>query len=73
MNSEELAEATGTYERYIREWLATQVATDTISYNPESQKFFMTPEHEAVFAGAGRPSRAWLAVGRSNMVLEARR
>lgn len=30
----ELAEATGTHERYVREWLSAQAASGYVSYDP---------------------------------------
>jgi hypothetical protein len=44
MNSTELAKATGTAERYVREWLATQAASGYIDYDAASGKFSMQPE-----------------------------
>ena len=43
MSSEQLAEATGTTERYVREWLATQAASTFIEYDAETENFWMTP------------------------------
>src|ERR1700751_3236750 len=44
MNSSELAQATGTAERYIREWLAAQAASGYVEYDAESRKFSMQPQ-----------------------------
>lgn len=50
MNSADLAEATGTRERYVREWLAAQAASGYLSYDPASASFTMEPEQAAVLA-----------------------
>jgi ubiquinone/menaquinone biosynthesis C-methylase UbiE len=49
MTPAELAQKTGTYERYIREWLSAQAATGFVTYNTASKKFSLTPEQAAVF------------------------
>ena len=41
----ELAEKTGTVERLVREWLANQVASGYIEYDPSSRKYILPPEH----------------------------
>ena len=46
--SEELAAATGTHERYVREWLHTQVAGGYVSYEPEGELFFLSEEQAAL-------------------------
>lgn len=55
MSSHELAKATNTAERYIREWASAQTASGYISYNIEKNSFFMTPEQTAVFGNAKSP------------------
>ena len=40
----QLAERTGTAERYVREWLNANAASKYIEYHPESQTYSMTPE-----------------------------
>src|SRR5258707_15101062 len=44
MSSSELAQATGTSERYVREWLAAQAASGYVEYDAASGKFLMQPE-----------------------------
>jgi ubiquinone/menaquinone biosynthesis C-methylase UbiE len=51
--SDELAKATGTHERYVREWLSAQAASGFIGYDATSRKFSMSPEQAAVFADEG--------------------
>src|SRR3954462_9569481 len=36
LNSQQLADRTGTHERYIREWLAAQAASEYITYDANS-------------------------------------
>lgn len=50
MTSAELAEKTGTHERYVREWLSSQAASGFVSYNAASGTFSLSPEQAAVFA-----------------------
>jgi 2-polyprenyl-3-methyl-5-hydroxy-6-metoxy-1,4-benzoquinol methylase len=44
LTSEELAMRTGTNERYVREWLASQAAGGYASYDAEAGRFFLTEE-----------------------------
>ncbi|MDB5524970.1 MAG: SAM-dependent methyltransferase PhcB [Rhizobium sp.] len=46
----QLAEATGTRQRYIEEWLAAQAASGFVEYDRETGKFHLSPEQAAVFA-----------------------
>jgi SAM-dependent methyltransferase len=55
MNSSELAKATGTSERYVREWLAAQAASGYVEYDAASGKFSMTPEQNMVFGDEDSP------------------
>jgi 2-polyprenyl-3-methyl-5-hydroxy-6-metoxy-1,4-benzoquinol methylase len=53
--SAQLAERTGTTERYVREWLAGQAASGYIEYDAANQTFHMTPEQALVFADDNSP------------------
>jgi len=53
--SAELASATGTNERLVREWLAAQAASGYVSYDTSTRKFSLTPEQSAVFADDESP------------------
>lgn len=44
LTSQELAKRTGTAERYVREWLASQAAGGYASYDAQTQRFFLTEE-----------------------------
>jgi 2-polyprenyl-3-methyl-5-hydroxy-6-metoxy-1,4-benzoquinol methylase len=52
----ELAEATGTTERYVREWLSAQAASDYVSYDRAGGRFYLTPEQAMVFANEESPT-----------------
>src|SRR5215470_8424233 len=41
----ELAERTGTAERYVREWLNAQAAGGYVAYEPDSCRYSLSPEH----------------------------
>jgi len=53
--SQELAERTGTDERYIREWLAAQAASGYVEFDPVARRFSLTPEQAAVLADPQSP------------------
>ncbi len=53
--SRELAARTGTFERYVREWLAAQAAAGYISCDAEAERYFMTEEQALVFAVEDSP------------------
>jgi hypothetical protein len=56
--SAELAERTGTSERYVREWLSSQAAGGYVSYDSATSKFFLSEEQ--AFALADEDSPAFL-------------
>lgn len=51
----EIAESTGVAERYMREWLSAQAASKYISYDADSEKFWMTPEQAFLLADRDSP------------------
>jgi 2-polyprenyl-3-methyl-5-hydroxy-6-metoxy-1,4-benzoquinol methylase len=53
--SAQLAERTGTAERYVREWLCNQAASGYIAYDSTSATFHITPEQAMVFANPDSP------------------
>jgi SAM-dependent methyltransferase len=55
MNSQQLAEATGTTERYVREWLAAQAASGYVDYDARAGKFSMNPEQAFALADEDSP------------------
>jgi ubiquinone/menaquinone biosynthesis C-methylase UbiE len=55
LTSAELAKKTGTHERYVREWLASQAASGFIVYDAATERFTLSPEQAAVFADPDSP------------------
>ena len=55
MTSRELADAASVDERYLREWLSHQAASNYLSYDPASGRFALPPEQAMVFAVEDSP------------------
>jgi 2-polyprenyl-3-methyl-5-hydroxy-6-metoxy-1,4-benzoquinol methylase len=51
----ELAPATGTHERYLREWLSHQAASNYLTHDPATGRFALSPEQAMVFADEASP------------------
>lgn len=65
MTSGELAAYTGTAERYVREWLPGQAASGYVSYDADTDQFWLTDAQAMAFAdpaGLGFPGAFQLAV-----------
>ncbi len=56
MTSAELAAKTGTDERYLREWLASQAAGGYITYDERSGKFSLTEEQAFTLSNEDSPA-----------------
>ncbi len=56
VTSKELAEKTGTYERYVREWLNNQAAGGYVLYDPSTKKYSLPAEHAFVLADEDSPA-----------------
>ena len=54
--SAELAAAAGVHERYVREWLSAQAASDYVTYDKATGRFALTPEQATVFADEESPA-----------------
>ena len=52
----ELAERTGTQERYVREWLINQASGGYVEYDPQSARFSLSPEQAAALADEESPA-----------------
>jgi len=52
----DLARATGTTERYVREWLNAQAASGYVEYDGATQRFSLTPEQAFAFADDSSPA-----------------
>jgi SAM-dependent methyltransferase len=55
LTSAALARETGTTERYVREWLASQAASGFVEFDSKAQAFSLSPEQAAVFADDDSP------------------
>lgn len=55
LTSMELAERTGTHERYIREWLANQAAGGYVEYDKARGKYFLNDEQNLCLADPHGP------------------
>lgn len=51
-----LAENLGMNDKYVHEWLASNAANGYVSYNPDNDQFYLTPEQAIVFAQEGHPA-----------------
>lgn len=58
LTSPELAAKTGLAERYVREWLAAQVAGEYVTYDPASDRYELSDAHAAVLADPTAPTYA---------------
>ena len=64
--STEIAERAGLQERYVREWLAGQLAGGIVEHDPEAETWSLPPEHAVVLTrAAGASNLAFLASGLS--------
>ena len=50
-----LAKATGTHERYVREWLSSQAASGFVTYDAATDRFSLSPEQVAVLVDEESP------------------
>ena len=55
MTAEQLAEKTGTFARYVREWLAAQAASGYVTYDAAMDTFTLPPEQAMALAEEGSP------------------
>ncbi|HKJ59826.1 MAG TPA: class I SAM-dependent methyltransferase [Halobacteriales archaeon] len=70
LTSAGLAEETDTAERYVREWLRAQAAGGYVTYDPETDRYSLTPEQAAVLADENSPA---FMVGNFRVALSAAR
>lgn len=56
LTSHELASASGTTERYVREWLASQTAGGYVSYDAAGARYFLTAEQAFALADENSPA-----------------
>ncbi len=55
MTPAELADKTGTIERYVREWLINQAAGGYVEYDPGTQRYRLPPEQAVALADESSP------------------
>ena len=55
LTADQLAEKTGTFPRYIREWLAAQAASGYVTYDAATETFTLPPEQAMALAQEGSP------------------
>jgi hypothetical protein len=56
ITSAELATATGTSERYVREWLNAQAAGGYIDFDPLTKRYHLSPEQALLLADKSSPA-----------------
>ena len=56
LTSQELAEKTGTTERYVREWLSSQASGGYVNYDPQTKRFGLSEEQAFALAEEGSPA-----------------
>src|SRR3989440_1116210 len=56
ITSAELAEKTGTAERYVREWLNAQAAGGFVEYDPQTRRYLLPPEQALALANEDSPA-----------------
>jgi len=56
LTSAGLASATGTAERYVREWLNAQAASHYVTYDAKTGRYSLTPEQALAFADEDGPA-----------------
>jgi SAM-dependent methyltransferase len=56
LTSREVADRAACAERYVREWLASQVAAGYIEYDPAAGTYRLPPEHAGVLADRSSPT-----------------
>ncbi|MGO4836697.1 class I SAM-dependent methyltransferase, partial [Rhizobiaceae sp. 2RAB30] len=56
MTTNEIAVRTGLHQRMLREWLSAQAAAGYIEYEETTDRFYLSPEQEAVFADEESPA-----------------
>lgn len=56
VSSDQLAEAAGLNERYVREWLGTMTVAGVVDYDPEKRTYHLPGEHAAFLTRAASPN-----------------
>ncbi len=56
LSPQELAERTGTAERYVREWCSAQAAGGFVAYDPDSGRYSLAPEQAVALTQEDSPA-----------------
>jgi 2-polyprenyl-3-methyl-5-hydroxy-6-metoxy-1,4-benzoquinol methylase len=56
LSAAELAQRTGTAERYVREWLNAQAAGGFVAYDPDSGRYSLEPEQAVALTDSDSPA-----------------
>ena len=56
LTAPDLAERTGTAERYVREWLHNQAAGGIVDYDPATATFMLPPEQAMIYVDESSPA-----------------
>jgi 2-polyprenyl-3-methyl-5-hydroxy-6-metoxy-1,4-benzoquinol methylase len=56
LTADELAERTGTAERYVREWLNAQAAGGFVTYDPDNNRYTLPPEQAVALTDEDSPA-----------------
>lgn len=56
LTTTDVAEKAGVNERLVREWLSAMAAAGYVTYEPDAERFGVTPEQAIVFAAEGHPA-----------------
>jgi 2-polyprenyl-3-methyl-5-hydroxy-6-metoxy-1,4-benzoquinol methylase len=56
LTSEQLAQRTGTTERYVREWLNALAAAGYVTYDADSRRYSLTPEQTVALTEENNPA-----------------
>jgi len=68
--SEQIADAAGLDERYVREWLGGMTAAGVVSYDPQHRTYRLPREHAAVLTSAAGPDNMALLMQHVSMMGE---
>lgn len=52
----QLSQKTGLNPKYLHEWLGSNAAAGYVSYDPDAETFFLTPEQALIFTREGQPA-----------------
>ncbi|WP_104181732.1 class I SAM-dependent methyltransferase [Arthrobacter sp. B0490] len=68
--SEQIADAAGLDERYVREWLGGMTAARVVRYDPDDGTYLLPREHAAVLTSAAGPNNLAILMQHTSMMGE---